>query len=246
MNSLIKFTIITFLFFFGHVSISVLGQNAAPSLVFQNTSIDTVKIKLPNPSLKGTMTIEEALAKRRSIREYKDTLLTLEEVSQILWSAYGITDTVKRSGKELHTAPSAMAIYPLTIYLVAGKVKDLPAGIYQYVPKDHYLILHKSGDFRNDLSTTSNSADMIKNAPVDLVYSTDTVIVNKAFGEKNGMILSGIGLGHSAENVYLQSTALGMGTCFVGGFNAGKVSAVINMPANEKTGCIMPLGKLKD
>ena len=241
----LKFKKISLLILSGFVSCSVISQNTASMKVSKSTSSDTVKIKLPKPSLKGTISVEQALSKRRSVREYKDTSLTLQEVSQILWSAYGITDTIKDKGIGLHTAPSAMAIYPLTIYLVAGKVKDFPAGIYRYNPKGHFLVLLKSGDFRSDLSTASYSQKMIKDAPIDIVYSADTVLMTKKFGEKNGMSLINLDLGHSAENVYLQATAIGLGTCAVGGFNASQVSSVIKMLANEKTVYLMPVGKIK-
>jgi SagB-type dehydrogenase family enzyme len=242
MKLKLKLKTISFFILSGIISTSVMSQNIAAVKSLK----DTVKIKLPNPSLKGTISVEQALAKRRSVREYKDTSLTLQDVSQILWSAYGITDTIKDKGIGLHTAPSAVAIYPLTIYLVAGKVKDMPAGIYRYNPKGQSLILIKTGDFRADLSTASRGQKMIKDAPIDIVYSADTVLMTKRFGAKNAMSYIDLDLGHSAENVYLQATALGLGTCAVGGFVAVKVSSVIKMPANEKTVYIMPVGKLKE
>jgi len=242
MKLKLKLKTISFFILSVFISTSIMSQNIAAVKSLK----DTVKIKLPNPSLKGTISVEQALAKRRSVREYKDTSLTLQDVSQILWSAYGITDTIKDKGIGLHTAPSAVAIYPLTIYLVAGKVKDLPAGIYRYNPKGQSLTLLKSGDFRADLSTASRGQKMIKDAPIDIVYSADTVLMTKRFGAKSGMSFIDLDLGHSAENVYLQATALGLGTCAVGGFVAVQVSSVIKMPANEKTVYIMPVGKLKE
>ena len=75
------------------------------------------EIKLPEPVKDGDTSIEEALLERRSIRQYKDDPLTLAEVSQLLWSAQGITGLW--GGR---TAPSAGVTYPLEVYVVVGNV----------------------------------------------------------------------------------------------------------------------------
>ncbi len=95
-------------------------------------------IQLPEPSLTSDISVEEALQNRRSIREFKTDALSLNQVSQILWAAYGINEprsnpTFLRGG--LRTAPSAGALYPLDIYLVCGNVTGLKAGIYKYYRK---------------------------------------------------------------------------------------------------------------
>ncbi len=78
-------------------------------------------VELPKPKLTSDFSIEKVLNERRSVRNYHDEPLTLEEVSQLLWSAYGITYTKEglpdfiRGG--FKTAPSAGARYPLEIYL---------------------------------------------------------------------------------------------------------------------------------
>lgn len=80
----------------------------------------TSKINLPAPRLEGNISVEEALLKRRSIRSYRKEPLNLEEVSQLLWAAQGITD-----GNRGRTSPLAGATYPLEVYLIAGEVSGL-------------------------------------------------------------------------------------------------------------------------
>ncbi|MGD1158442.1 MAG: nitroreductase family protein [Terriglobia bacterium] len=63
------------------------------------------------------MSLEEALARRRSVREFTREALTERELSQLLWAAQGITHA-----EGLRTAPSAGALYPLALYVA------LPAG----------------------------------------------------------------------------------------------------------------------
>jgi nitroreductase len=76
-------------------------------------------IQLPPPQLDGGLTVEQALLKRRSVRHYRGESLLLDKVSQLLWAAQGIT-----SAEGFRTAPSAGALYPLEVYLVAGAIKS--------------------------------------------------------------------------------------------------------------------------
>lgn len=192
------------------------------------------------------MTVEEALSKRRSVREYKDTCLTLQEVSQLLWAAYGISDSVKWNGFGLHTAPSAGALYPLELYLVAGNVSGLPAGIYKFRPKGHCLILVKSGDNRSDLCDAALKQKMIKYAPASIVYSAIFARTTEKYGNRGRERYVCMDLGHSGENIYLQATAMGIGTCAIGAFEDKKVAKIINMSKDEEPLYIMPVGKLKE
>jgi Nitroreductase family len=96
-------------------------------------------INLPEPRTDGGIPVEAALKERRSIRTFGKEGLTLDEISQLLWAAQGITDDLGH-----RTAPSAMARYPLQVYLLAGNVTGLPSGVYHYLPKGHNLtVIHQ-------------------------------------------------------------------------------------------------------
>jgi len=88
--------------------------------------------------LKSNISLEEALLKRHSIREFSKKSLTLFEISQLLWFAQGITSPW--GGR---TVPSVGALYPLGIYLVAGEVDNLSPGVYKIeigmLPKIFYF-----------------------------------------------------------------------------------------------------------
>jgi len=222
------------------------SKNMGSGSASNNEDSNAVKIELPPPAVSGTMSLVDVLWKRRSVREYKDTCLTLQEVSQVLWAAYGISDTVIYNGFGLHTAPSAGALYPLEVYLVAGNVKGLTSGVYRYHPKGHYLTLVKTGDKRSDLCDASYQQEMIKLAPASLVYSAVFSRNTDKYGDRGRQRYVCMDLGHSGENVYLQATALGIGTCAVGAFTDEDVSKVVGMPKEEEPLYVMPLGKLKD
>ena len=105
--------------------------------LLQNSSI----LKLPSPNTDGGISLEKALRERRSIRSMKTDSLTLENVSQLLWSAQGVTD-----GMGHRTAGSAFESYPLEVYVLAGNVTNLTAGVYHYLPGNHSLDQLTSSD----------------------------------------------------------------------------------------------------
>ncbi len=95
-------------------------------------SEENVTVKMPQPQYESQSSLESTILKRRSVRNYADEPLTLSIISQLLWAAQGITHP-----RGFRTAPSAGALYPLEIYIIAGKVTNLAAGIYKYKPRGH-------------------------------------------------------------------------------------------------------------
>jgi len=196
------------------------------------------KIKLPSPRYNSDVSIEQALLKRRSVRKYKAEPLTIAEVSQLLWSAQGITNP---SG--FRTAPSAGALYPLEVYLVVGEVKGLSQGIYKYLPKQHELLKIKDGDARRELAIAALGQSWVKDAAVDIVFAAVYERVTRKYG-KRGIRYVHMEVGHAAENVYLQAVSLKLGTVVVGAFEDEKVKKILNMAESEQPLYIMPIGKL--
>lgn len=207
-------------------------------------------ISLPKPKYNSNTSVENALYKRRSIRSYKNESLSIEEISQLLWAAYGITRKIENGPAYLRgglkTAPSAGALYPLEIYIVAGNVTGLEPGIYKYRSKNHKLEIILKGDKRNELCIAGFYQKMIKNAPADIVYSAIYKRTCKKYGIRGRERYVCMDLGHSAENVYLQAFSLNIGTCAIGSFSDIKVKKVLNMTKEEEPLYIMPIGKLKN
>jgi SagB-type dehydrogenase family enzyme len=201
---------------------------------------------LPSPVLGGTVSVEEALSKRRSHRYYVDEQISAEDISQILWAAYGITRPMPgypRINGGLRTAPSAGATYPLQVYVLIGKVKGIETGVYKYVPVGHRIIRVIDRDVKASLASAALGQEMIKIAPACLFYSADFSITTARYGDRGKERYVCMDLGHSAENVYLQAEALHLGTCAIGAFNDAEVRAVMQLPENEEPLYIMPIGK---
>jgi SagB-type dehydrogenase family enzyme len=204
-------------------------------------------IELPDPIYKSETSVEEALLNRRSIREFNTgTALNLEDISQILWSAYGISEprsypTFLRGG--LRTAPSAGALYPLEFYLAAGRVEGLTPGIYKYISDGHSLELVAEGDVRKDLASAALEQDFIADAPASIVISAIFSRTTQKYGNRGRERYVCMDLGHAAQNIYLQTYSLGIGTCAVGAFTDKMVSMVMMFDDREEPLYIMPIGK---
>ncbi len=197
----------------------------------------SVTVKLPPPRLDGTMAVERALLMRRSVRSYRDEPLTLAEAGQLLWAAQGIT-----SPRGLRTAPSAGALYPLELYLVAGRVDGIAPGIYRYRPSGHSLERVVSGDRRDELCRAALGQSPPEDAPASLVFTAVYGRTTRKYGER-GLRYVYMDHGHAAENVYLQAVSLGLGTVLIGAFDDAAVRRVMSLPAGEEPLSVMPVGK---
>ena len=198
----------------------------------EGTSID-----LPKPQTGSEVSIEEALQQRRSVRKYSEGPLSLTEIGQLLWAAQGIN---RPDG--FRTAPSAGALYPLEVYLVAGNVENLPAGIYKYNIPDHQLVQITDGDRRSNLGKAALGQGCIKSAPAVMVLMAVYERTKKKYGER-GVRYAQIEVGCAAQNVYLQAVTLELGTVVMAGFKPDEVGKALNIPQAEKVIYIMPLGK---
>jgi SagB-type dehydrogenase family enzyme len=188
-------------------------------------------IKLTQPKYTGNVSIEQALMERRSIRSYKAEPLAFSDISQILWAAQGVTEKTRG----LRTAPSPRVMYLIEVYLVAGNVIGIPAGLYKYQPNEHGLLKIAEGDIKTKLYAAVGQSP-IKNAPAALILTG----MQKRSTNPGWMYLEA---GHAAQNVYLQAVSLNLGTVSMGGFIEENVKKALNLPNDELTIYIMPLGK---
>mgnify|MGYP000599893496 CR=1 FL=1 len=205
------------------------------------------RVRLPEPGLEGAVSVEAALFARRSIRGYDDSGLSLAEAGQVLWAAYGVTKPmsgVERMRGGYRTAPSAGATYPLEVYLVAAGVEGLTPGLYRYLSESHELEPVAPGDIRPALSRAALGQASVREAPASVVWTAFYVRTTERYGARGRERYVAMDLGHSAQNVYLQAVALGLGTVAVGAFDDAEVSRVLGLAKSEEPLYIMPVGRL--
>ena len=218
------------------LTIAVISCIGLSSNAYANGAGDDVTA-LPKPSLGGAMSVEHALAHRRSTREFDPAPLPLAAVSQLLWAAQGVTHE-----RGFRTAPSAGALFPLEIYLVAGAVSGLAAGIHHYEPERHRLVRMSTGDLREELTSLAHGQDWMMDAPAVLVIAADTSRTARKYGRRAARYVA-MEAGYASQNVYLQSQALGLGTCMVGAFSDRPVKQLLRMPSEVEPLGLMPIGR---
>ena len=197
-------------------------------------------IKLPQPRYDGKVSVEQALLKRRSVRSYPSEPLSISEISQLLWSAQGLTGSSR-----YRTAPSAGALYPLEVYMAAGSVCGVDAGIYRYNPYGHEIVLAITGDKRPELCRAGLGQGSIRSAAAVLIFCAVFERVTGSYG-KRGIQYVYMEVGHAIQNASLQTVSLGLGSVVIGAFNDNDVKQIVNLEPGEQPLLMLPVGKHRD
>jgi len=186
---------------------------------------------LPAPARSGSMSLEEAIVQRRSVRSFARQSLTAEDVSQLCWAAQGVT------GEEggFRAAPSAGGLYPIELYVVSA------AGVERYRPEEHVLGAHLKGDVRAALQEAALDQNSVGEAPVCLVITAVVERTARKYGRRAERYCF-MEAGHVAQNILLQATALGLAGVPVGAFEDERVAAALKLPRGERVLYLLPVG----
>lgn len=198
-------------------------------------------VSLPTPRGKSDVSIEEAIANRRSRREYGDRPLELRTLAQVCWAAQGVSE--RTTGHR--AAPSAGALYPLELYVVVGTpgVADLDPGVYHYRPEKHALTRERTGDVQSQLEDAAVDQDHVGAAAVDLVVTAVDERTTGKYGKRGRTRYVPMEAGHVGENVYLQAESLGLSTVAIGAFDDDRVREIVGASATERPLYIFPVGE---
>ncbi|MCM8757583.1 MAG: SagB/ThcOx family dehydrogenase [Candidatus Omnitrophica bacterium] len=191
------------------------------------------EINLPPPSKEGKISLEEAIYKRRSIRNFSSKDLDLNQIGQLLWSAQGITH--QKYGFSFRSAPSAGALYPMEIYILK---KD---GLFHYLPHKHSLEVISEKDLRRELTVASWGQKSVEEAPLDIVICAVYQRVTKKYGQR-GIRYVHMEAGHIAQNIHLQAVALGLGSVPIGAFDDEQIKDILCLPKDLEPLYIIPVG----
>ncbi len=211
-------------------------KKAAPQSVRQ---ILGASMKLPEPKTKGQISVEQAIQQRRTVRAYSQQILPLEGLSQLLWSAQGITG---RRGLK-RAAPSAGALYPMDLYAVVGRraVTQLEAGVYHYDLEEHGLTMVNKQDLRKDVARACLSQMWMASAPINLVITAEYQRITGKYGQR-GIRYAYIEAGHIGQNIFLQAEALGLKAGIVGAYHDEKLIEIMTIPLTHEPLLVMPIG----
>jgi len=196
---------------------------------------DRSLIALPAPKTAGNVSVEAALASRRSVRAYTKQPMTMAELGQLLWAAQGITSP---DGKR--SAPSAMHRYPLEIAVVAQNVDGLARGAYRYVPATHSLELLSAATSAQPMLAGATTQPQVHSAPA--VFVIAAVYERMGSGAKN-RTFTDYEAGLASENVLLEAVALGFGAVVTGGVDAASVKDAVKFSGSAEVIVVIPVGR---
>jgi SagB-type dehydrogenase family enzyme len=199
----------------------------APESVSGRTQRFDDVTELPAPNATGEMSLEQALAERRSMREFGPGELTAATIGQLFWAGQGITDD-----RGYRTAPSAGGLYPLELYAITT------TGVSHYLPDGHRV------EYRPDTTTHGALADVVFGQ--EYVGAAPVIGVAARTEAKYGALAAGFverEAGHATQNMLLQATALGLAAVPVGGFDPAAVARLLVLPSGHEVLYLIPVGE---
>jgi SagB-type dehydrogenase family enzyme len=194
-------------------------------------------IKLPEVRRQGSLSLEAAMWARHSTRTLTKDSISLAELGQLLWAAQGVN---RPDGHR--TVPSAGATYPLELYLLAARVRDLPAGVYHYKAAGHELESVVAGDRLPELLTAAVRQAWIGDAAIVVVFAGAFDRTAGRYRDRTERYVA-IEVGAAGQDLYLEAAALGLGTTMVGSFVDSTLARVVGLPEGQRPIAIMPVGR---
>jgi len=212
------------------IVVAALG-NCETSRTAANPSATSERHALPSPQRAGGASLASVLASRRSVRAFGARELDDAELGQLLWATQGVTDGHR-------TAPSAGALYPLTVRVVDAR------GVWRYVPADHAVIRELAGDRRSTIAAASHGQESVRTAPVTLVITAEVATTAIKYGARAERFAT-LEAGHAAQNAILTATALGLGAVPVGAFDDAALRRALDLAQDVTPLYLIPVGSLR-
>jgi SagB-type dehydrogenase family enzyme len=193
---------------------------------------EALKVSLETPTRDKGESLWTTIAKRRSVRNFKDEPLSKQDLSQLLWATQGITK--KEMDFEFRACPSAGALYPVETYLVLNNVERIDAGIYHYDIPDHSLEQLQKGDFRLKIAQAALDQDMAFSANAVFVW---TALFGRAKWkyEQRAYRYVYLDAGHIAQNLALAAVGLNLGTCQIAALYDEEVNSLLAVDGEEES-----------
>ena len=212
----------------------------ATALTAQEAVVDRKPIKLPAPKM-GTFTLDKALKERKSDRSLTGPALSLQELSQLLWSAQG----ENRPKTNRRTVPSASARYPLELYVVVSKGEKLAEGVYSYLTKDHTITRVRDGNPESFFGPLEHTPPWVLKTPAVFIVAGVSSRMKEYFDDpQNKDLYTFWESGAAAQALIMQATALGLGSTVVLGTDLPGVVKSAGMPEDHRVSVIIPVGRI--
>lgn len=190
-----------------------------------------VQLTLPAPATTGGLPLDQALARRRSARDFAPDPLPIATLGQLLWAAQGTTSA---DGKR--TAPSAGALYPLELYVATA------AEVMHYLPAGHAVEVRPGQDARPRLQAAALGQASIGAAPAVIAVAAVPARTTAKYGARGEAYVEREA-GHAAQNVLLEATSLGLAAVPVGAVHSADAARALALPPGQEVLYLIPVGR---
>ncbi|MEM7272414.1 MAG: SagB/ThcOx family dehydrogenase [Actinomycetota bacterium] len=185
-------------------------------------------LPLPDPLTDGETSFEQALLRRRAIREFRPEPLTLAQLGQLLWAAQGETGDGRN-------APSAGALYPLEIYIAHEE------GVYHYRAGGHEVAAISDRDIREPLAAAALDQPAFATAPAVIAITGVNERMAVKYGSRAEQYVL-IEVGHAGQNLLVQAAVIGLGAVPTGAFRDDEVAELFDLPEGTEPLYLIPVG----
>lgn len=181
----------------------------------------------------GVMSVREAIGRRRSVRQFSEVQISLEELGYLLWATQGITGTEKdEDGKILRqhrAAPSAGGRYPLETYVAIQWVQGLAQGLYRYLPKEHQLLLIREDPrLSQNIGAACYETAAAKGAAVTFIWSATPYRTEWKYAYLSHRMIA-MEAGHVCENLYVAAESCRIGVCALLSYHQSRLDELLGL-----------------
>jgi nitroreductase len=180
---------------------------------------DSAAISLPKPQTDIGKPLMQVLKERKSTREFAPEKLSMQQISNLLWAAFGI-NRPETGGR---TAPSAMNKQEIDVYIA------LPEAIWLYEAKENALRKIVAGDFRGQ---TGRQA-FVKDAPANIILVADYRRSNGEVNEQS-RLCANADASYISENIYLYCASEGLATVVRASVDKENLAKAMNLGEKQE------------
>ena len=193
---------------------------------------------------KPTLSLVNAIIKRKSHRQFSDKALTIDDLSFLLYCTQGVRQASEKYS--LRTVPSAGARHAFETYVFIDRVDGIAPGLYRYLPFENALAIEKQINPTMKEELNKALSDQLYGAAVYFIWTAIPYRMAWRYSFASPKLLA-LDAGHVCENLYLACEAIGCGTCAIGAYNQEQMNCFLGIDGVSELSIYMaPVGKLKE
>jgi SagB-type dehydrogenase family enzyme len=190
------------------------------------------------------LSLEKAIARRRSRRKFTQEALSFDELSFLLWATQGLRPRGSRASN-FRTVPSAGCRHALETYIAAFRVTGLEKAIYRYLPLDHALVEAGRGPgLEERLVRATFGQGFCAAGAATFIWTAIPARMEWRYAEASYKVIA-VDAGHVCQNLYLACENINAGICAVAAYDQERMDELLGVDGDDEfTVYLAPVGKI--